>query len=289
MGLIAPGTYIAPPSITGHRFGLFSVAALPDDGGRWQLGVEYEPLTGQPADLRASQCVDDYIGFDLNIPEIGLVDGIPFVVVGSYACNSASRPLEEAEERARLALIGGEERAVEQAVMTAAAGNAPTLQGAIDLTAGGPVSMTEAFARFEGALGINHHSAGVIHMPRKLASYAYRDSLMFREGGRLETVLGTAVAAGAGYELNNMGPTGQFTAPSQPFLYATGPVTIRRGEIWVQPDESKYLNRDDNEVVILAQRDYLVTFAGPVYAAQVDLEVWEDCPCVVEEPLNGPA
>ena len=282
MGLIAPGTYIAPPGITGHRFGLFSASAMPDDDGRWQLGVEYEPLTGAIADLRASECVDDYTDTITPASVPAPVDGIPFVVVGGYNCKATSRPIEDAEERARLALIGGEERAVEEALMTSAVSNAPAFPGATLVEGGDPISLANAFSNFERLMGVNYHSAGVIHLPRSLAPFAYDRGLIFREGQQLQTVLGTPVAAGAGYDAGNQSPAGADPGEGQAWVYATGAVTIRRGEIFVQPDEQHYLDKANNDLVILAQRDYLVTFTGPVFAALVDIPAFEDCSCGVE-------
>jgi hypothetical protein len=270
VGLIAPPTYIAPPGITGHRFGLFSVAAMPDDDARWQLGVEWEPLQGGPADLRAADCVDDYTGEVTPPATPDAIEGIPFVVVGGYICKATSRPVDEAEERARLALIGGEERATEQALMGAAVGNAPAFPDA-DVLTPGAVSLVEAFALLEEATGLAYHSSGVIHLPRSLAPHAHREVLIERYGQRLETIVGTSVAAGAGYDVDNVGPDGTPADEGQRWVYATGAVTIRRGPIFLQPDREHYLDKANNDLVILAQRDYLVTFSGPVFAALVEV------------------
>lgn len=283
MGLIAPGRYIAPPGITGHRYGIFSVATMPNDTERWQLGVEYEPLEGRIADLRPAECVDDYTP-TITPPTVpDPVDGIPFVVVGGYNCKATSRPPEEAEERARLSLIGGEERAVEEALMTASVSNGPAFPGATLINAGNAVSITEAFSQMERLSAVNYHSSGVIHLPRSLASYAGDLGLLMRDGQRLETILGTGVAAGAGYDAANQSPSGVEAAGRQRWIYLTQSVTIRRGEIFLQPDPESYIDKANNDYVILAQRDYLVTFGGPVFAAKVDLAESDDCLCLAEE------
>jgi len=46
---------------------------------------------------------------------------------------------------------------------------------------------------------------------------------------------------------------------------------VYRSDVFTQPDETTYLNKDDNDVVILAQRAYAVTWSGPVFAVLVDL------------------
>ena len=274
MGLIAPPTYIAPQGITGHRFGLFSVANMPDPSGRWNLGVEFEPLEGGPAGLRPSDCVDDYSDqpVDPSAPPEAR-EGVPFVVTAGYICKAQSRPIEEAEERARLALAGGEERAVEQALMQSdLVGNAPAFAGATVLGVGA-VSVVEAFALLQSEMGLTMHSDGVVHMPRSLAPYAYNNSLFERVGQRLETVIGNSVAAGIGYEIDNVGPEGEEPSGAERWMYGTTEVTIRRGQVFLQPDPDSYIDKATNDVTIIAQREYLVTFGGPVFAVLVDPEI----------------
>lgn len=272
MGLIAPPMYIAPPGITGHRFGLFSVANMPEPSGRWSLGVEFEPLEGGPAGLRPSECVDDYntqYVDPLAPPEAR--EGVPFVVTAGYVCKAQSRPIEEAEERARLALAGGEERAVERALMNSdLVGNESAFAGATVLSGATAVSLIEGFSLLQEAMGQEHHSDGVIHMARSLVPYAYNHSLMERSGQQLETVIGTGVAAGAGYEIDNVSPEAVAATGAQRWVYGTTPVTIRRGQVFLQPDADSYVNKANNDVVILAQREYLVTFGGGVFAVLVD-------------------
>lgn len=271
MGLIAPPTYIAPQGITGHRFGLFSVANMPDPTGRWNLGVEFEPLEGGPAQLRPSDCVDDYSDqpVDPSAPPAA-VEGVPFVVAAGYVCKAQSRPIEEAEERARLALAGGEERAVEQALMQSdLVANAPAFAGATVLGSGA-VSVIDAFSLLESEMGLTMHSDGVIHLPRSLSPYAHNYSLFDRVGQRLETVIGNSVAAGIGYEIENVGPAGQEPSGAERWVYATSAVTVRRGQVFLQPDPDSYVDKATNDVTIIAQREYLVTFDGPTFAVLVD-------------------
>lgn len=271
MGLIAPPTYIAPPAIEPHRFGLYSVSNTPDPTGRWELGVEWEPLAGERAELRASECVDDYTqDVEVRGGETTL-EGVPFVVVGSYACYSASRPIEEAEERALLHLSAGEERAVEFAIATGVMGNEPSFQGADDLTPtpGTAVDLVTGIRLIERAHAIASGSIGAIHVPRFFGALADFDGIVQRQGQHIETLLGSQIAFGAGYDLANIGPDGNEPDADQFFIYGTGRPTIRRGEVFTQPDPNHYLNKDDNDVVILAQRTVLVTFNGPVTAVLI--------------------
>ena len=269
MGLIAPPTYVAPPALEPHRFGLYSISNMGPDSGRWDLGVEFEPLTGERAALRVADCVDDYTPqVELREGE-GLVEGIPFVVVGSYVCKAQSRPIEEARERAALHLTSGEERAVELAISSGAVSAEPNFTTATDLTpAGGPLTLTRGIGLLEEALYELSPSEGAIHAPRAASAKFSDRAAAQRYGQHMETVLGTNVAFGA---YRNLGPNGE-TADGGFWLYATGTPTVRRGDVFTQPDEDSFLDRANNTVAIMAQRDVLVTWGGPTLAVLVENE-----------------
>lgn len=280
MGLIAPPNYVAPTGVEPYRFGLFSVAMMPADNIRWKLGLEYEPLQGAIGQLRASECVDDYTGSVDPTTLPATQEAIPFVVTGDYFCKSASRSLDEAEERARLHLAASEERSVEYAIATGSAGNEPSFQGATDLTpAGGAVALIEAFSLLEHNLIDDRHSVGTIHIPRRLATYAKDRSLAYAVGQHMETCVGTYVVAGAGYDIANIGPTGAAPSADEYWVYGTSRPVIRRGEVFLQTDESKFLDRGTNDVFIIAQREYIVQWDRSVLAVRVSVETTR-CDCV---------
>jgi hypothetical protein len=270
MGLIAPPNYIAPTGISGHRFGLYSVATILDDNVRWELGTETEPLTGLRAELRASDCVDDYTQ-DVPIRSgEDLTEAAPFFVAGTYSCKASSRPMEEAEQRARLHLSGGEERAVEWAISNPIVGNAPSFQSATDLTptAGVGMPLVIAIGLLEEALYDQHHSTGVIHAPRLSGALFGYDSLASRAGQKMETQLGTAVSFGY---YRNIAPDGSPAEPNTMWVYAAGVPSLRRGTVFVQSDSDNFLDRANNDVAIIAQRPVLVSWDGPTFGVLVDL------------------
>lgn len=270
MGLIAPPNYIAPPPIQGHRYGLYSVSMMRETNERWELGVEWERLAGIRAALRASECVDDYTAdVDIRVGE-ALDEGIPFFVTGSYSCKSASRPMDEAEDRARLHLQAGEERAIEFAISNPVVGNGPSFADAEDVTptAGTAVPLVVALGLLENAQYERSGSVGAVHAPRFAGTMFSYDSLAFRQGQHMETALGTHVAFG---HYANLDPDGSEAGEDEMWVYATGTPTVRRGETFTQPDDTNYLNRDDNDVVILAQRPVMVTWNGPTFGVLVDL------------------
>lgn len=282
MSQIGQPNYVAPSPVTGQRYGLFSTALFPTDDVRWSMGVEFEPLEGSAAELRPSQCVDDYTPTVEPAAPPPAQEALPFVVVGGYDCKATSRDPEEAEQRARLALAAGEERAVERALMGGVGAAAPQFAVATAIGPAGGTSIVEAFRLLEGALGETHHSLGTIHLPRSLAIYGHREPVFKREGQHLETCLGTYVACGSGYEQANRSPAGVPAAPGEFWIYATGRPTIRRGEVFVQPDPEHFLNKANNDFVILAQRDYLVSFDEPAFAVLVKPAEWDDCRCAPE-------
>jgi hypothetical protein len=243
---------------------------MPDGPARWDLGIEWEPIAGERAELRASECVDDYtVDLQLRQGETTL-EGIPFLVVGSYECAAQSRPLEEAEERARLHLAAGEERAVEYAISTGVMGNLPSFQGAEDLTPqSGSVGIVHAMSLLEAALVQASGSIGAIHAPRALGPVLADHGQFERVGQHLETGMGTYVALGGGYDLANVSPTGSEPDEGEFWVYATSRPSVRRGEIFTQPDDDSFIDRGSNIVAIMAQRAILVSWNEPTLACLV--------------------
>ena len=274
MSDIAPPIYLQPPVPDAARFGLFSVANIVgDEPDRWKVGAEFEPLACDAAELASYNCENENEpGYPLSIRDgEGLVEIEPFLVYGSYGCKSLSRPFDEAEQRARLHLQLGEERAVERAIAAGGFGGAPTFQGADNLTpAGGAVSVVDGFGLLEGYLGEEYGGQGVIHAPRGLAARVGDNGIVHREGQRLETVVGTFVVLGGGYSLANVGPTGDAPPEGEAWLFATSRPIIRRGEVYVTPDPDHFLQRGTNDVEIVAQRAYAVSWECVLAAVRVE-------------------
>jgi hypothetical protein len=177
-------------------------------------------------------------------------------------------------------LLGGEERTVESEIVAGTSGGTNLAAEALDITPtpGTAVSIVEAFQYLEESLYENHVSTPAIYLPKVLTSRAGYDSLIMRGGQSLETMAGTYVASGAGFANPNGKPDYAPDAPANSvYVFASGRPTVYRSEVFVQPDETTYLNKDNNDVVILAQRAYAVTWSGPVFAVLVDLTA---CGCV---------
>lgn len=269
---IAPPLYVEAPSTQPHEFGLYSASTVvEEDNPRWKLGLEWEPPRQFSARSAIYECIDDYSpGYPLVVDGgVGLVTVVPIVVYGSYACPAGSRPIEDARDRARSHLRLGEERAVETAIATGWTGASPSFADAVDLTpAGGSVSPTDGLAILERAIGVGAAGAGVVHAPRLLGPHLSRDGVVSREGRRLQTMLGTAVAFGAGYDAVVGGPN--MVDPGEVWLFASGVPHVRRGGVLVTPEEDFQVQRDVNVVEIIAQRAIAVGWSGVTAAVRVD-------------------
>lgn len=274
---IAPPVYVAPPGVESRRFGLLSVAQTVDEpSSRWEVGLEWEPLACTRAAVASIVCdtFDEYDapGYPMDPREDGaLTESTPFLVVGSYTCKSASRAIEEAEQRARQHLAAGEELAIEYAIATGAGGNAPSFQGATDLTPtpGTAVDVVDGFGLLEAHLAENHHSIGALHVPRLLAARVSEAGIVDRQGQRLETLVGTFVVAGGGYDLANLGPSGAAPTAGSTWIFATGRPQIRRGQVFVN-DQPSAFDKGSNDVTFYAQRSYSVAWDCVTAAVLVD-------------------
>jgi hypothetical protein len=279
---VAPPTYVTAPAFQPHRFGLFSVANMVDrPEPYWQTGVQYEPISCWGVSGASGICFDPDAqepmphGWPLSVFQGGVdtVTALPFAVYGWYDCSGMSRPLQEAEDRARAHLAAGEEREVEWSIVDGAWDNTPFLEDNPD-DLGGPYPIEVAFGALEGWVGARFGGQGVIHMPRSLGPVARSKTLFSRQGQRLETELGNLVAAGSGYDMAGLGlREGADTAT----LFVTSVPTIRRSEVWVNPDPEFRPSRTNNDLTIYAWRVYLVSWE--CVTAKVEVEIPVTCPC----------
>jgi subtilisin family serine protease len=264
-----PNLYVKAPAVERYGFGLFSVAIMPapEADPHWRCGVEYEPYACDQARVEGDRCATPQPDKEVD-DGVPLVTGSPFTVYDGYLCRLPGRPSEaEIHDRATQALELGEQRAVEEVFWTGTAGNTPHLAdpSAVVLnatptpTAADALNIVAGVAALETYLGAHYSGVGILHMPRGAATLLSREGVIFRERTALRTLLGTGVAAGGGYAVN-VGPDGTEAPDGTAWIYATGAVVIRRGEIIINPDTvAAALNRATNEVEILAERQYVIT------------------------------
>lgn len=261
---------IAPMVVDGAprlalSYGLFTVLSpRPEGDGRWQNGIVWEPLScGPVSGFGAFSCTDDDPlglpkGFNLN-PDGG--EAVPFGVYASYACSPVGRTIEEAQSRARAILAAREEAAVERTLWNGELGNTPNLAAdAEDLTPGsGAVDPVRAIGLLEKFNGANYGSQGVIHLPLDAAIAAIGAYVVFRDGARLVTGLGTPVVAGAGYP--GTSPTGTDPDPGETWGYVSPALIGYRSEVFAPTDRvGDLLDRSNNTLYGMAERSYVLGY-----------------------------
>lgn len=145
---------------------------------------------------------------------------------------------------------------------------------AVDVTPvpGTGVKLRYGQALLEGALGsATIGSAGVLHAPWEVASV-----MKLHHGGTgsqqfLETHIGNKVVAGSGY--TKRGPGGVDAPAGMAWVYATGPVTVKLGEIQIVPEKlSQAVDSSINNIAYYADRPAAVTWStSNLYAVLIDL------------------
>jgi hypothetical protein len=142
----------------------------------------------------------------------------------------------------------------------------------IDLTPtpGTAVKPRYGQAILEGAFGSAPTGAeGVIHAPREVASVLKVE----KDGGALRTNLGTKVVSGAGY--SRRGPDGTLASAGKYWMYATGPVSVRRGSLHIVPEKvNQAVDVRVNTIKYYVDRPVAVTWSTThSYAVLIDLSL----------------
>ncbi|MER6828882.1 hypothetical protein ABT352_23075 [Streptosporangium sp. NPDC000563] len=191
----------------------------------------------------------------------------PVTIYAGAVCSAPGFSYAEAEQHARAGLSQGEGRALEEWFWRDVL--APK---AVDRTpAAGPVSVTQGIAILEGWLAADYGGVGVIHVPAGAAALLGRFSQLMVQGSRLRTWLGNCVVLGAGYAVNT-GPDGTPAPAGQAWLYASGPVVVRRGPVDVIPGQAPAsVNIRNNDRLVLAERTFVPSTTCAVEAVLVDL------------------
>ena len=191
------------------------------------------------------------VGFSKIVTEgIPETVGDPFVAYSLLQC--APMGGVNLEERVRRNLQLGEQRAVERFLAAAL----PT--GAVDVRPGTAVTPVEGVAILEQWAAAEYGGVPVIHAPRGVASVAASGGGMVRASGRLETSLGSLIAAGGGYA-GLMGPGGTPPGADEAWLYVTGTVTVRRApEMSVVAATMRRAPEATNDALTMAERPYVV-------------------------------
>lgn len=229
-------TVPAPPAtIPPHS--LIRAAITNRDGDPdWQRGLEYAPET--VGGYRAlSGCTAEVVDFDAGGPPVPFVDYTPWELQVEDPCASTFGYREdEVTDRLRRAMDSTESYAIARELWagdltkadTAAAGGdaesnvylakAPTVLGA------GPVSPKRGLGMLENAVGdALHGQQAYLHISRTARPFFPE---LVKVGNLLYTNIDNLVVADAGYP--GSPPDGTADADGVAWVYATGPVVVRR-------------------------------------------------------------
>jgi hypothetical protein len=236
----------------------------PQPNERWLGGITSEGYVPGPDSL-FDPCST---GTDRVKPDANAIRVTPFgvftvLLVG--ACTSVSIGPEPTDwtARLRLAFEAYEAEAVED--MLVSGGGFTTMGPYItdanmeDLTPGtGPVAPVEGLALLEEEIA-TVGGGGIIHVTPLLATYLIDRGLISAARAQMQTGLGTRVAVGAGYAAS-----AATTNAGETWAYATGPVEyIREASPIVLPaDYSQALDRNNNDVMFIAERSYVLNWVG---------------------------
>lgn len=278
----APATRIDTPPRLPFPFGLNSVVSIADAATeRWTNGVTWEMSCFDPAGIAIGDC-DDPQGFPREFPESGPGTGeaYAFTVYGVYKCSMIGMNLDDAQDKARDALLAREEQAAEFALWQRLAqfedsdGNGPE-----ELTGG---DVVEVLGQLEKFIADTYGSLGVIHASRNAATTLTQKGLIRASGSRMLTNLNTPVLVGSGYP--GSGP-GTYTEPvgETPGSWAYDPPAAGTEFVAASPAIFGYrsqvfdgslvpgdlLDRGTNDMIGLAERNYLLGFepCGVAFAA----------------------
>lgn len=214
--------------------------------GGYQATVTVDTTTTAPV---AADAATTYVTQD-GIP---LVTGDPFVVYAELMC----RLRADLEARAREAMRLRGPYAVEVVTGRRLEAASPVLVGGA--TALHPVDAVGALEEYAGSV---YGGPPVLHMGRRVATGLASYGVLTPGSGRLETKLGSYVAAGAGYHTLRRG--GAAPAAGTAVIYATGAVRVDRP---VTPDiigpligyDAGTGNRT-NDITVRAQAEHIVSW-----------------------------
>lgn len=267
--VLRPTEYVATPNPGRLRYGLFTASEpmmLPDRARG--SGLIYDVDYCSVAHYAVIECVaaigsDDEKTFDTSQ---GQVQALPFAAYAGVLCGPVGYTSDEFEQKARRALLAGEQHAVEQAVWTGLNGVGGDALGIGSFNNSSPtvlnpddeesiksvVSALEHFAYFTSGYGYEAY----IHAPVSVAAYAGTD-LIVPDGDLLRTPFGSIWVFGGGYPGTDDGGSAPAGGVA---LYVTGKTNVWRADDINIPDPAQTLDRTTNQQYVLAEREYAVSF-----------------------------
>lgn len=279
-----PPVFVEKPTpFPPRRYGLLQAAVGPLDlpvHGR-NGGMQYVTgLCGTGFGYEI-ECIDDQDSKSAAFTENGstTVLGAPFIVFATMQCGTAGFTFEENRALVMERLRGVEQSVVETVFSTSTFGQSPGLvaaDGIITVTGGGTalsavLSELER-ARYCGFTGnlTQYGPPGVLHAPIPVFNRLKFEHLIEFDGTKWRTPIGTVVSTGC-YANND--PAGVAPADGVFWIYITGQTTIwatSDSEVQVAPVEGS-LDRTTNQFLMMAEREYVVTYECGGFAKPVTL------------------
>lgn len=271
---LSPAIEVEGPPFEPYRYGLLSAVDVLDGSGRWELGGVVYATVG---------CEESGGEWDTLCPTdpppppppptknltVGVdnVEGKPFILYDSVACHPHSgRTEQEIADLARLRHDVGEQRKLERRFWAWLRANA-TVVNPEPVTA---VSMCDGLGELEQRVAAENGGIGVFHAARPLITGARRhDFARHREGfpDRLVSAGDNVWVFGAGYDRFGPGEDGTEAPAGQAWIYATGPLVLRRSEMFT----NSVFDQRRNERRTVAERSYVLTAECPVLAVLVTI------------------
>lgn len=268
MPVVIDGPLPQPPP-----YSLLSVAQIIDDSDpHWMMGGQ---VYGYPPDVPST--FDPCSTGTFREKEEGEAPPLPlfgpFTAYLPITCTSRGINPATFADRARLAFQAVESYAVELELSQGIAnplrpfladGNADVLVGGAAVAPGVGLSYLENAIGETGKAGLIHATPAV---GAAWTTTAGGNGIETRGGRAVTTGNGTPVAVGGGYI--GATPEGEAAAGAgQSWVYATGPVQVRRSDVIVVPGSlSEALDRGQNIVTYRAERHYLVDWDTQLQAA----------------------
>lgn len=267
--MVTLASYPVAPAVT-PRSGTLLDAANVGEGMAWLDGNDlFESFNCMEFGSAAEFCAPNTKTFDNTL---NWVDGIRFAAYGGVQCRAVGLDQDALDTQVSRAFEAGESTAIERALMEqrfrADADPAARWGAATDITPGAAaVDPKVGLALLEGYAASVYVGQPTLHVPRSIAAIVAASDGIVEEGSSLRTKLGAKVAAGAGYDYPNTGPTGAEAAAGEKWLYATGEVVIQRGSAEIR----QAVDMTNNDVYVLAERPYIA--AVDCFAAAVRVTV----------------
>lgn len=294
--MAGPRLIVEPPLFTPQPFGLLSVVELVSDvGPHWQNGITWQSRCLDPMGAATyDECISvtgsggppPEPSVKSSMVDLVLRGATPFTPYTRFDCSPVG--VQDARKIATDALSRSETWQVERAFWTGVVDGVEVvfphlaadaeiddadgilLQTAATVVTGSPVDIATGLGILEAALSNCYNGVGIIHVPTVALPTLDAWGLVKASGGVMKTLNENKVAIGAGYP--GTSPSGDPAPPGTAWLYATGAVFLRKGDVKIHTLRDS-INRENNTVEMIAERTFVLGWDCCHVAVLIDLGV----------------